>query len=109
MGNKLREKSEKEKIDLVKLCIDKGMPRKEYCKQQGISLATFYNWQKKYRETELKPEGKFVPIVIPAQTKQPAQIIAKNIEIEISYPNGVIVKLNQEMDLPMLRSLIGLM
>ena len=109
MGNKLREKTEKEKIAILKSCMEKGSTRRSSCKEHGISLATFYNWQKKYRGTVLKADGKFVPIVIPAQTKQPAQTIAKNIEIEISYPNGVRVKLNQEMDLPMLRSLIGLM
>jgi len=103
MGNKLREKTEKEKIAILKSCREKGSTRRSSCKEHGISLATFYNWQKKYRETELKAEGNFVPVVIPVQT------IAKNIEIEISYPNGVRVKLNQEMDLPILRSLIGLM
>lgn len=108
MGNKLREKTEKEKIAIIKSCIEKGSTRRSSCKEHGISLATFYNWQKKYRETELNLDGKFVPVVIPSQTKQPEQIIAKNIEIEISYPNGVRLKLNQEMDLPMLRSLIGL-
>ena len=83
--------------------------RKAYCKQHGVSSATFYNWQKKYREAELKTDEKFIPVVISSPTKQPEKTIAKNIEIEISYPNGVRVKLNQEMDLRMLRSLVGLM
>ena len=110
MGNKLREKTEKEKIAILKSCLGNGSTtRRSSCKEHGISSATFYNWQKKYRETELKPDGKFVPLVISAQTKQPEQTKAKNIEIEISYPNGVRVKLNQEMDLPMLRALICLM
>jgi transposase len=109
MGNKSREKTEKEKIAIVKLCIEKGMPRKEYCKQQGISLATFYNWHKKYRETELNTGEKFIPVVISSPAKQPEKTVTKHIEIEISYPNGVRVKLNQEMDLPMLRSLICLL
>jgi transposase-like protein len=109
MGYKLREKTEKEKFDFVKSCIESGMVRKGYCKQHGVSLATFYNWQKKYRETELKTEDKFIPVLLSSPTKQPEQTISKHIEIEISYPNGVRVKINQEMDLPMLRSLIGLM
>jgi transposase-like protein len=85
------------------------MVKKAYFKQHGISSATFYNWQKKYRETGLKTDEEFIPVVISSPTKQPEQTISKNIEIEISYPNGVRVKLNQQMDLPMLRSLIGLM
>ncbi len=109
MGYKLREKSEKEKFDFVKSCKESGMVRKVYCKEHGVSLATFYNWHKKYRESELNTDEKFIPVVLSSQTKQPEQTIAKNIEIEISYPNGVRVKLNQEMDLPMLRSLIGLL
>lgn len=109
MGYKLREKTEKEKFDFVKSCIESGTIRKAYCKQHGVSSATFYNWQKKYRESELKTDEKFIPVVISSPTKQPGKTIAKNIEIEISYPNGVRVKLNQEMDLPMLRALICLM
>ena len=109
MGNKLREKTEKEKIAILKSCMEKGSTRRSSCKEYGISLVTFYNWQKKYRETELKPDGEFIPLVIPAQKKEPEQTISKHIEIEISYPNGVRVKLNQAMDLPMLRSLISLM
>ena len=109
MGYKLSEKTEKEKFAFVKSCIESGMVRKAYCKEHGVSSATFYNWHKKYREAELKTEEKFIPVDITSPKKQPEQTIAKNIEIVISYPNGVSVKLNQEMDLPMLRSLIGIM
>ena len=109
MGNNLRGKSEKEKFAFVKSCIESGMVKKLYCKEHGVSSATFYNWHKKYREAELNTEEKFIPVVISSPAKQPEQTIAKNIEIEISYPNGVRVKLNQEMDLPMLRSLISLL
>jgi transposase-like protein len=109
MGNNLRGKSEKEKFAFVKSCIESGMIKKVYCKEHGVSSATFYNWHKRYRETELNIDEKFIPVVITSPAKQPEQTIAKNIEIEISYPNGVRVKLNQEMDLPMLRSLISLL
>ena len=109
MGYKLREKTEKEKFAFVKSCIESGMVKKAYCKEHGVRSATFYNWHKKYRETELNTEEKFIPLVISSPAKQPEKIVAKHIEIEISYPNGVRVKLNQEMDLPMLRSLICLL
>ena len=109
MGSNLRVKSEKEKFAFVKSCIESGMVKKLYCKEHGISSATFYNWHKKYRETELSNDEKFIPVVISSLAKQPEKTVAKHIEIEISYPNGVRVKLNQEMDLPMLRSLISLL
>lgn len=109
MGNNLRGKSEKEKFAFVKSCIESGIVKKIYCKEHGVSSATFYNWHKKYRETELNTDEKFIPVVISSPTKQPEQAKSKNIEIEISYPNGVKVKLNQEMDLSILRSLIDLL
>jgi transposase-like protein len=109
MGYKLKVKTDKEKLALVKSFKESGIPRKEYCIQHGISLATFYNWSKKFRETELNRQEKFIPVVIHASAKRAEQDFVKNTEIEISYPNGVRVKLNQEMDLPMLRSLIGIM
>ena len=86
-----------------------GIARRASCKEHGISLATFYNWQKKYRESQIKADDKFIPVIISTPTKQSEQVIAKKIEIEISYPNGVRVKINQEIDLPMLRSLIGIL
>ena len=61
MGNKLRE-TEKEKIAIIKSCIE-GINTEMSSKEHGISSATFYNWQKKYRETELNLDGKFVPVV----------------------------------------------
>lgn len=109
MGNYLRRKSEKDKFAFVKSCLESGMIKKAYCKEHGISLATFYNWHKKYMEAGHKNEGKFIPLVISSPSKQPEQTLARNIEIEISYPNVVRVKLKQEMDLLMLRSLVGLM
>jgi transposase-like protein len=109
MGNYLRRRSEKDKFAFVKSCLESGMVKKAYCKEHGISSATFYNWHKKYMEAKHKNDGGFIPVVIPSTSKQPGQTIARNIEIEISYPNGVRIKLKQEMDLPILRSLICLM
>ena len=54
MGSNLRGKSEQEKFAFVKACIESGMVKKLYCKEHGVSSATFYNWHKKYEEAELK-------------------------------------------------------
>ena len=62
-------------------------------------------------------EDTFITVDIPQLTPAPKKIkeheqnitVSKKTELEISYPNGVKVKLTQELDLTMLRSLISIM
>ena len=97
---------------LIKLCLDSGISKRDFVKQHGIEEASFYYWHRKYQESLAKTEEQFIPLTIPDIAKQPEQTIPIPIpnktEIEISYPNGVKLKLNQAMDLSVIRSLIGL-
>ena len=56
-------------------------------------------------------EDTFIPVVTAKSKNQPEQSISvtKKTELEICYPNGVKVKLTQELDLQVVRSLVGLM
>ncbi len=112
MKNQTKHKNEKEMFAIVKSCLESGISRREFIKQNGISEAVFYFWYKKYRQSLVKLEDKFIPVVIPESKNQREQhniTVSKKTELEICYPNGVRVKLIQELDLSVLRSLISIL
>ena len=86
MKKTIKHKSQKEMFSLVKSCLESGISKRDFFKQHGIEEATFYYWYKKYRESIAKSEAKFIPLQLPPT-------LQCQTEIEISYPNGVSVKL----------------
>lgn len=111
MKHQSKSTNEKEMFSLVKSCLDSGTSKREYLRQNGISEGIFYFWYKKYKASIAKQEDKFIPLVIPETSKHPEQktTVTKKTELEICYPNGVKVKLTQELDLTVLRSLISIL
>ena len=72
-----------------------GKSKKAYCSENGITEATFYYWLSRSKQND-KVYGSFITI-----DKAP---IKRN--IEIIYPNGV--RVNVENDLALLSQLIRL-
>jgi hypothetical protein len=93
---------EQEMFTMIKASQESGISNKAYCEREGIRPANFYYWQKRYRESQIKTEDKFIPM-------QVEQTLNGLKEIEICYPNGVRVKLPQGIDLSVIRSFIGLL
>jgi hypothetical protein len=99
-----------------------GLTIRDYCANQQMNEAKFYYWQHKLKgELPLK-RGGFVPVVFDAgQQDKPLPVkdrqgffpnpapADKTVSCEISYPNGVSVKLNGLAEPEMLRSLLVLM
>lgn len=99
-----------------------GLTIRDYCANQQMNEAKFYYWQHKLKgELPLK-RGGFVPVVfdhgrqdksLPVKDSQgffqnPPSPVEKTVSCEISYPNGVCVKLNGLAEPEMLRSLLVL-
>ncbi|MCK5470201.1 MAG: hypothetical protein KAI99_16880, partial [Cyclobacteriaceae bacterium] len=57
-----------------------------FCKQKGIAKSVFYYWQKRHKEDQ--SNGGFIPIKV----NNGNRIYSPSV-IEITYPNGVIVRL----------------
>ena len=101
-----------------------GLTIRDFCANQHMNEAKFYYWQNKLKG-QLPPKSGFIPVVfdnggqarssriaVPMQ-QQPASFsnpesTTQTISCEISYPNGVHVKLNGLPDVQMLRSLLVL-
>lgn len=102
MENKTNHSTLEKMFELIKTCQESGMNNKAFCEQHGIGQAMFYYWKKKYNQSQLASEGKFISVRIKDNQVQTG-------EIEICYPNGVRLKLSQGIDLSIIRSFIGLL
>ncbi len=101
-----------------------GLTIRDFCANRQMNEAKFYYGQNKLKD-HLPPKRGFVPVVfensgqaqssrvaVPVQ-QQPAnysisEATTQTISCEISYPNGVHVKLNGLPDAQILRSLLVL-
>lgn len=91
---------------------------RDFCQKQGISENRFYYWTKKLKcnaVANIEQPKSFIPISSEAvsclataiQSKQEKVIRAKPSEIKIVYPNGVVLQLESDGDLEILRQLIN--
>lgn len=103
---------------------ESGLSIRDYCTNQSMNEAKFYYWQKKLK-SQLRAKKGFIPIVfekekqahsshfsVPMQAKSEdfSNSVTRNKTIlcEISYPNGVCVKLNGLANMEIMRSLLNL-
>jgi hypothetical protein len=104
--------------------LESGLTVKDFCSNQGLLPGKFFYWQNKLKD-ELPPKKGFVPIILRKEkahnnfpllnqnqfhrssdtTFRPAN---ESQICEISYPNGVSIKLGGCADLELIRSLISL-
>ena len=102
-----------------------GLTVRDYCANQHMNEAKFYYWKTKMKG-QLPPKSGFVPVVfdsggqqarslrvpvpmqLPSSAFSTPEATAQTISCEISYPNGVLVKLNGLPDVQMLSSLLVL-
>lgn len=101
-----------------------GLTIRDYCANQQMNEAKFYYWQHKL-QGQLPPKRGFVPVVfengqqarssrVPSSVQpqsesfSTSEATSQTISCEISYPNGVHVKLNGLSDPQVLRSLLVL-
>jgi hypothetical protein len=99
--------------------LESGLSIRSYCMNQGIGEAKFYYWQRRMKDL-LPPRRGFVPLVFntaggashPAVpfTGQPRSCPQPEDSsfCEITYPNGVRLRLHAGVDMQMLRGLLML-
>lgn len=93
---------------------ESGLSVRGFCSNEGIAPSTFYYWQKKLREGA--NGHRFIPLVVRAQRlagcRTPGPPGGTGIDsaaLEISYPNGTTLRIKQNLDLAVLRSLVSLL
>ena len=102
MTKQERENWQKEMFTLIEQREKSGTNQKEFCTQHDLRSHVFYYWLSKYKRTSSTTGSGFVPVEIsPDQTKSKEQG-----EIHILYPNGVMVTLDESVNISRLRALI---
>ncbi len=113
---------ERQFLSIYEGYLESGLTIRDYCANQHMKESMFYYWQNKLKR-QLPPKRGFVPVVfdnaqknrssqIPASVQNRPKAIAdlvassNTISCEISYPNGVSLKLNGLTDPELLRSLL---
>lgn len=91
-------------IELIRRRRESGLTVAEFCEWEGVSVASFYNWQKKLRGTN--PRGQMVELVtpegrsprslqkasfLPVRVTQAGATVEPSTRIEIQLANGVRV------------------
>jgi len=92
---------------------ESGLTIIDFCSNHGIVPSTFHYWKKKFSKKSVRKD--FIPLVVkPSGTDLPEGSTCteitnrKEATLELVYPNGTMLRLPQEMDLELLRTLIHL-
>jgi hypothetical protein len=104
--------------------LESGLTVRDYCLNQKMGEAKFFYWQNKLKGV-LPPKNGFIPVIFSGDQHTPCQQLpatlknrqeqqikqtssAAGLSCEISYPNGIKVKVNGLSDLEMVRSLLAI-
>ena len=90
-----------------------GLSIRDYCHNTGFEESKFYYWRKKLTEAMLPHAGGFVPVNMFDQNGKlgmsvtgSAKEVTDHVPCEVVYPNGVVLRIQSELSLEALRSLI---
>lgn len=88
-------RSREEMFPLIERWQSSGQTQQRFCEEQGISLAVFGYWLRKYRElsdsdTESDYAGEAAPGFIPLQLE--TALTSQSIALEVQLPNGVLLR-----------------
>jgi len=99
---------------------ESGLAVREFCSNEGIPTSTYYYWYKKTKHKRGNQE--FIPLVVKSSHPASVQGYANNAPpvngsrntgedmlLEVEYPNGTRLRINQELDLDHLRTLVCLL
>lgn len=100
MKKQERENWKQEMFSLIKKWKGSGINQADFCDQHDISLHTFYYWLRKYKQTNKSSENGFIPVEIGSPGNDTRE------EIQIHYPNGVMVTLDRAVSISRIRALI---
>lgn len=105
MNNKSREQQQKRAQSMIDQWKRSGKKIQIYCEEQNLSIHTFRNWLKRERKEsrQVKATSDFIPI----QIQKSIPIKQESGQIEIVYPNGIFIKLREDIDLSVVKTLIS--
>jgi hypothetical protein len=95
---------------------ESGLSVRSFCSNEGVAPSSFYYWQKKIRN---EANGKrFIPLVVKSAETSVNPFMQSELSqgqrvddplLEITYPNGITLRVKNDLDLAHLRSLVLLL
>ena len=95
---------------------ESGLTVRGFCSNEGIAPSSFYYWKKKLRN---EANGKrFIPLVVKSAGESFNPFLQSELSqgqrvdgplLEITYPNGITLRVKNDMDLAHLRALVLLL
>jgi hypothetical protein len=94
-----------EMFSVVERYHDSSLTQKAFCETEKLALSTLQYWISKYKKYR-QPSSGFAEafVQIKAQSPKPSA----NSAIILSYPNGVTVRLSNDVELTLVKELIRL-
>lgn len=73
---------------------ESGLTIKDFCSNEGINQSKFYYWLRRIRQSShpLVNNG-FLPLTIEAPASVPGDYVGMENQLEITYPEGTILRL----------------
>jgi len=96
-----RENWQREMFSLIRKWKESGTNQQEFCRQHDLSMHAFYYWLRKYKQVNTFSENHFLPVEI-----RPPVNGTKG-EIQIYYPNGVMIALDKAVSISRIKALIN--
>ena len=98
-----RENWKREMFSLIKEWQTGEISQKDFCDRHDLSIHTFYYWLRKYKQAHSSSNNGFLPVEIGPSVRDTRG------EIQIHYPNGVLITLDKAVSVSRIRALIKAM
>jgi hypothetical protein len=95
-----RKNWRQEMFSLIKQWQTSGINQKDFCKQHDLSMHAFYYWLRKYKQTNTSSNDGFLPVEIVPPVNDTRG------DIQIHYPNGVLITLDKAVSISRIKALI---
>lgn len=92
-----------EMFSLMKKYEESNLPAREFYQQHNLSDHKFYYWLRRYNKVNSAPKQGFIPVEVNSSMPVASDVSS---DIQIQYPNGVVVTLDKTVSISRLRALI---
>ena len=104
MNKTEREYHQREMFSLISNYEESNISAREFYNQHNRPEHVFYYWLRKYKEAHRPSEKGFLPVEISSPVSSQAN--DSRGDIQIHYPNGVLVTLDRSVSISKIKALI---
>lgn len=103
-------RTEEEKITLCKQWQSSGLSRSDFCRRQGLTIATFCHWLKTFAIKSKNKNKKLEEATVEKMPFLPLSTLAsqqEEMKLEIQLPNGLICRFSSMTETQKIKEIIA--